>query len=462
MTYNPRIKNSDNGTVRVSGSIAVNKTGTNISCSNLTVDNSLTFSNATGSTGKLSISSFSGIKTPIRKVSDNTDISTDDYVVLVDASNKYTELIVPSSSQAPGQHLVVKKTDSTINIVRISSKKVDDSHRQSSILSGTLAIDVDDLFGQSVSINATGDRIAVGAIADEEIGGANAMGALYLFSKNSTTWTQTDVIFGTKATASLDNFGASVAMNYAGDIILVGAPQDEMFATPDTGIVYIFTSESSGWNERHVVTPVNMSGLSSSTGDNFGKSVAINAVGDILAVGAPDGELIGGSASMGLVYIWKKQREQLDATFVTALSGSLAVQGSDNFGYSVSINAAGDRLVVGARLDEKNTVTASTGLAYVFTSGSSGWTESSILSGSLAVQTNDYFGNSVSINAVGDCVVAGAYQDEKNTATGSTGLAYVFQQETTEKIDNATNKILYTKNESVRLVSDGSGSWNII
>jgi hypothetical protein len=135
MTYNPRIKNSDNGTVRVSGSVAVNKTGTNISCSNLTVDNSLTFSNATGSTGKLSISSFSGIKTPIRKVSDNTNISTDDYVLLVNAGSKTINISLPSSSQVPGQYFVVKKTDSSNNNVIISgssiSEKIDGSNGQS-------------------------------------------------------------------------------------------------------------------------------------------------------------------------------------------------------------------------------------------------------------------------------------------------------------------------------------------
>ena len=73
------------------------------------------------------------------------------------------------------------------------------------------------------------------------------------------------------------------------------------------------------------------------------------------------------------------------------LSGSLATQTNDQFGFSVAFNSFGNILVVGANGDERTIGSVDTGLAYVFTNGSSGWTESAILSGSLAVESADGF-----------------------------------------------------------------------
>ncbi len=576
MTYNPRIKNSDNGTVRVSGSVAVNKTGTNISCSNLTVDNSLTFSNTTGSTGKLSISSFSGIKTPIRKVSDNTDISTDDHVVLVDASSKYVKVTLPSSSQVPGQQFVVKKTDSTNNPIRIIRKTQNDI-KQTSVLSGSLAIQISDAFGNCVSINSAGDRLVVGVPDDEKNTATASTGLAYVFTSGSSGWTESAILSGSLATQASDQFGLSVCINSLGDRLVVGVPDDEKnTATASTGLAYVFTSGSSGWTESAILS----GSLAVDLNDNFGQSVSMNSIGDKIIVGAPSDERSGGSSSSGLAYIYISSSVGWRQNAV--LSGSLAIQNSDGFGGAVSINSVGDRVIVGAVGDERAGSGASSGLAYVFTSGSSGWTESAILSGSLAIDTTDYFGRSVSMNSVGDRVVVGtesdeaiggsasmglayvfvsgntgwtenavlsgslaigaddwfgysvamngagdrvvvgaaqdertggsansglayvftsgssgwveskilsgslavdandrfgfsvssnsdgdriivgAYVDEKNAATASTGLAYMFEESTTELLDGIADKVLSTKNESVRLVSDGSGSWSII
>jgi hypothetical protein len=167
--------------------------------------------------------------------------------------------------------------------------------------------------------------------------------------------------------------------------------------------------------------------LATNINDQFGISVAMNSAGDRVVVGAWQDERIGGSSAEGLAYVfvsgtggWTQQQ---------IFSGSLAVDGGDNFGISVTMNATGDRVVVGAYNDERSGGNAGSGLSYVLVSGTGGWTQQQIFSGSLATGTTDQFGISVAMNAAGDRVVVGAYNDEISEGNAGSGLAYVFNEE---------------------------------
>jgi hypothetical protein len=111
---------------------------------------------------------------------------------------------------------------------------------------------------------------------------------------------------------------------------------------------------------------------------------------------------------------------------VGILTGSLAVDASDSFGYSVATSADGKTIIVGAYADEIG-ATTSTGVVYVFDRVGSSFNQVGILTGSLAVNASDLFGNSVATSADGKTIIVGAYQDEIG-ATTSTGIAYVFDE----------------------------------
>jgi hypothetical protein len=84
------------------------------------------------------------------------------------------------------------------------------------------------------------------------------------------------------------------------------------------------------------------------------------------------------------------------------------------FGYSVSISASGDTIVVGA-----SGANSLTGYAKVYKNISGTWTQQgATLTGEA---TNDEFGVSVSISATGDTIVVGAYY-----ANSYRGTAYIF------------------------------------
>ena len=292
---------------------------------------------------------------------------------------------------------------------------------QEQILSGTLANNTSDNFGWSVSMNSTGDRVIVGAYQDERVAGAAAEGLAYIYVSGTSGWSQQQILSGTLATATSDNFGFSVAMNSIGDRVVVGAWQDERAAGASAeGLAYIFVSGTTGWNQQQILSGT----LATAISDNFGASVAINSTGNRVIIGARQDERTTGAAAEGLAYIYVSgttgwNQEQI-------LSGTLALETGDNFGWSVAINSTGNRVVVGARSDERSGGVNGQGLVYVYVSGTTGWNQEQILSGTLALEFSDTFGQSVTINSTGDCIVVGAWQDERPGGVDAQGLTYIF------------------------------------
>jgi mucin-19 len=292
---------------------------------------------------------------------------------------------------------------------------------QQQIFSGSLAVESSDFFGIFVTINSVGNIVAISATGDENITGNAGVGLVYVFSSGSSGWIQESILSGSLATETNDFFGRSVAINSAGDRIIVGADGDERISgSAGEGVAYIFVSGSSGWVQQQILS----GSLANNLSDSFGHSVGITSIGDRVIVSAINDENITGNGGIGLAYIFSSSSVGwIQDAFI---SGSLATSSGDAFGRSVSINPSGNCIAVGAYQDERVSGSASEGLAYIFVSGSSGWQQQAVLSGSLAVESTDNFGQSIKLNSSGDRVVVGAYQDENVTGNTNTGLAYVF------------------------------------
>ena len=161
-----------------------------------------------------------------------------------------------------------------------------------------------DFFGWSVSLS--GDTLAVGAYLEDsnargvkpggDGSGAEAdnsagnSGAVYVFERKGTTWTQQAYIKASN-TEAIDNFGISVALD--GDFLAVGAKDEDSEARSVTygagysgtngaagsGAVYLFRREVEVWRQVSYNKASNTGG-----GDFFGWSVALS--GGTLAAGA--------------------------------------------------------------------------------------------------------------------------------------------------------------------------------
>ncbi|WP_028103666.1 YDG domain-containing protein [Pseudoduganella violaceinigra] len=158
-----------------------------------------------------------------------------------------------------------------------------------------------------------------------------------------------------------DAFGYSVALTSDGKGLAVGSPYDDGTTGADDanyGAVRLFTFTDSAFSGGALVSTIgrgytggkNVDISAHLTGaDMFGSSVALSKTGDVLAVGA-----IGNDQVVGKVYVFG-----FDAggSFTSAALNQTISSNSANwnaFGSSVALNGAGDKLAVGALME--NTV----------------------------------------------------------------------------------------------------------
>jgi glutamate synthase domain-containing protein 3 len=296
--------------------------------------------------------------------------------------------------------------------------RVGSSFNQVGILTGSLAVDASDNFGQSVATSADGKTIVVGAWIDE-IGANTSSGVVYVYDRIGSSFNQVGILTGSLAVDANDGFGFSVATSADGKTIIVGARADEIGATTGTGVVYVYDRIGSSFNQVGILT----GSLATNASDNFGTSVATSADGKTIVVGAWIDE-IGATTGTGVVYVY----DRIGSSFnqVGILTGSLAVDTNDNFGQSVATSADGKTIIVGASADEIGANTSS-GVAYIFKRQGNSFNQVGILTGSLAVDASDNFGQSVATSADGKTIVVGAYNDEIGATTG-TGVVYVFDE----------------------------------
>lgn len=183
-----------------------------------------------------------------------------------------------------------------------------------------------------------------------------------------------------------DGFGTTVAIDDAGERLLVGAPG----ADGSAGKAYVFDRTGGSWSESTVLSP-------SSSDDELGAAVALSADGDTAVIGAPGA----GASDQGLtsVYTFDGTSWSTAAT----LTASDAASG-DRFGDAVAVDAAGTVLLVGAGDASPD------GAAYVFADDGAGWTQEARLTAPSNPKFERIagFGRAVALDASGTAAMVGA------------------------------------------------------
>ncbi len=262
----------------------------------------------------------------------------------------------------------------------------------------------EDFFGQNVSIS--GDRLVVGAFGDDDNGPSS--GAAYVFERQSNgSWLEVAKLTASDGAAG-DLFGDSVSIS--GDRLVVGAFRADV-NTVNVGAAYVFERQGNGnWLEVAKLTASD-----GTISDFFGASVSLS--GGRLVTGAFGDDVNG--VSSGSVYVFERQGNGSwqEVAKLTASDG----QARELFGSNVSLS--GDRFVASAVQNNDNAMFS--GSAYVFERQSGGrWQEVAKLTASDN-ETNDRFASSLSIS--GDRLVVGARLDD-DLGRGS-GSAYVFERQ---------------------------------
>lgn len=305
-----------------------------------------------------------------------------------------------------------------------------------------------DQFGRSVAIS--GDTIVVGAQDEDGPGDSRSdSGAAYVFTRCGSSWMQSAYLTASNAGNS-DRFGHKVAIS--GDLIVVGAPEEDSDATTidgdqlnddakQAGAAYVFRRAPGGWAQEAYLKASN-----AETFDNFGFSVGVS--GNTIIVGATgeDSPASGVDGSQGndptytesgAVYVFVRdgsawsQQAYVKASNNGAnlfLGESLAIDG-DTF-VAGSVNENSDSTGVNG---SQMSVYESTGAAYVFFRSGTAWTQQAYVKASNT-GANDNFGESVAVS--GDLLLIGAPKedgsvpglngDDTDDGTDGAGAAYLY------------------------------------
>jgi len=162
--------------------------------------------------------------------------------------------------------------------------------------------DADDLFGYGVALSADGATLAVSGVFEDGaatgVGGDQTSdaiwgsGAVYVFARGGTAWSQQAYVKASNPDA-LATFGHGVALSADGSILLVGAVGEASAATGIdgnqvdrsagySGAGYLLARSGTTWSQQAYVKASNPDMF-----DQLGFSVALSANGSTLAMGAP-------------------------------------------------------------------------------------------------------------------------------------------------------------------------------
>ena len=311
-----------------------------------------------------------------------------------------------------------------------------------------------DHFGSSVALSRDGNTMAVaahwessaatGINGDQKDDSLPQAGAVYVFTRTGTTWTQQAYVkasnTGNAAQGDGDQFGFSLALSGDGNTLAVGAITEDSAAqqingnekddsAQSAGAVYVFARTGTTWRQQAYVKAATQA-----AGDLMGFSVALSSDGNTLAAAAfnengsgrginpPHDNKFGGS---GALYVFTRQNGSWSQQ--AYIKGSRS-EPSDGFGFATSISADGNTIVVGAGdeacltpgIDPPGCADDAppgrganiwVGAVYVFVRNGTTWSEQSFIKAPNARPYNS-FGVRLAISGDGNTLAVSSYLED--------------------------------------------------
>ena len=324
-----------------------------------------------------------------------------------------------------------------------------------------------DNFGASVAVST--DTIAVSAPEENSAAqgidgdqtnnngtGALSSGAVYIFERAATAWTQQAYIKASNSEGA-DKFGT--ALDLDGDTLAVASPfEDSAAAGVDgdeadntmlsAGAVYVFTRAAGVWSQQAYLKSSH-----SDSNDEFGKSVALD--GDTIAVGVygddSSATMVDGDASdngglnTGAAFVFARNAGVWSQQAFIKASES---DPSDRLGARVALS--GDRLFVTADLedgaatgfggDATDNTAANSGAGFLFIRMMGVWSEAGYFKATNTGSGDNYGGGADGLGTRaamdGNTLIVGTYREDSDTddvdgdatdnSANEAGAAYVY------------------------------------
>jgi len=152
-----------------------------------------------------------------------------------------------------------------------------------------------DQFGVSVAIED--DYLLVGSRNDDD--GGDASGSAYVFTRSGSTWSQQAKLVASDDQAG-DQFGESVTMSQDTNYVAIGSPDEDGSSANVTGAVYVFERSGSTWTQRQKLVA-----SAQTANDKLGEEVSISGDGSFVVGVSPADDGSGDSLSqVGAAYVF--------------------------------------------------------------------------------------------------------------------------------------------------------------
>jgi tartrate dehydratase beta subunit/fumarate hydratase class I family protein len=313
-------------------------------------------------------------------------------------------------------------------------------------------------FGHMVSLSQDGNTLAVSAhfeaSAAKGINGDQTdksipqAGAVYVFTRAGTTWSQQAYIKASntgekgigKQPPKGDQFGFSISLSADGNTLAAGAISEDSSAKGingdqndnslvSSGAVYVYTRSGTAWSQQAYVKASN-----TDANNLFGYSVGLSADGNTMAVSAYDeagasrqinGPQDKGRRGSGAIYVFTRTGTNWAQT--AYLKASNAEQ-EDSLGYEIAISQDGNTIAGGAADEDCFAAginppgcdnDASTGAVYIFVRDGGTWMQQAFIKSSHP-NKEDWFGSRLNISGDGNTLAVGA-QLENGGSKGING-----------------------------------------
>jgi hypothetical protein len=297
--------------------------------------------------------------------------------------------------------------------------------------------------GYSVALSADGNTALVGGYND-----SNATGAVWVFTRSGSTWTQQ----GEKLTAksgeeiSEGGFGSAVALSGEGDTALIGGA-----AHGFPGAAWIFTRSGSTWTQQGE----RLTAASKEPSEDFGRTVALSADGSTALIGG-----LNGTPGAAWVFArsgsaWTQQGAQLTLEHEEVGTGA-------DFGASVALSSDGNTALIGGphegrvvEIEKKRVFEDRVGGAWIFRRSGSSWPKPPEKLLATEAVAEDEFGGSVALSSDGATAVIGGPSDN-----GGMGASWLFSNPPTVVSVPTPAPISQTKNPPILAnVAESNRTW---
>jgi hypothetical protein len=312
-------------------------------------------------------------------------------------------------------------------------------------------------FGHFVSLSQDGNTLAVSAFfepsaakginGDQNDKSIPQAGAVYVFTRTGTTWSQQAYVKASNTgeagvgnqPGKGDQFGFSIGLSADGNTLAVGAISEDSGAKgingdqndnsqASSGAVYVFTRTGATWSQQAYVKASN-----TDNNDLFGYAVGLSTDGNTMAVSAYDED----SSAREINGVMDKNRRGSGAIYVFTRTGTTWAQtaylkasnaeAGDSLGYDMAISQDGNTIVGGAAdedcfsaginppgCDNDVKLDSSTGAAYVFVRNGATWTQQAFIKSSHPGK-EDWFGSRLNLSGDGNTLAVGAQLENGNS-----------------------------------------------